>query len=94
MQPCISQEFLPRILDVVLPQVDVLLQAIVVWVVLRIRSTYAAEQRMLSSLVTSAQRSSASSEPRESPRPVRVRKRSSTRATTSTSPGDTKEGGS
>ncbi len=68
MPPCISPSSWMRILDVVLPQVDVLLQGIVVLVVLRLRSTFEGEQRTLSSLVTSAQRSSGSPKPRKSRR--------------------------
>jgi hypothetical protein len=58
MPPSTCTDSLTRFLDVVLPQVDVLLQAIVVWVVLRIRSTSRDELSTLSSLVNSVQRSS------------------------------------
>jgi hypothetical protein len=58
MQPCTSPDYWMRILEVVLPQVDVLLSAIVAWVVLRTRTTFVDEQRMLSGLVASVQRSS------------------------------------
>lgn len=84
MRPCISPDYWTRILDVLLPQVDVLLNGIVLWVVFRLRSTYEAEQRTLSSLVTSVQRSSGSPEPRGSRRPVRGPRKSSTKGTTST----------
>jgi hypothetical protein len=76
MPPCISPDYFGRFLDVVLPQVDVLLQAIVLWAVLRIRSTFEGEQRTLSSLVTSVQRSDGSPSPRESRRGVLGRKKS------------------
>src|SRR5687767_9581639 len=76
------------ILELLLPRVDVVLDAIVLWVVARGRTTSAAEQRMLSSLVTSVQRSSGSPEPRGSRRGAQGRRKSSTKATTSTSPGE------
>ncbi len=76
MQDCTSPDYFTRILDVVLPQVDVLLQGIVLWVVLRLRSTSSDEQRTLSSLVTSVQRSSEPLGPSESRKAARVRKRS------------------
>lgn len=92
MPPCTSPDSFARFLDVVLPQVDVLLQAIVVWVVLRIRGTYQDEQRTLSSLVTSVQRSSGSPSARGSRRTAPARRSSSTKGTTSTSRGDVKKG--
>jgi hypothetical protein len=75
MPPCISPDYFTRILDVVLPQVDVLLQGIVLWVVLRLRSTSQGELQTLSSLVTSAQRSSEPLGNSESRRAARVRKK-------------------
>jgi hypothetical protein len=72
------------ILQVVLPQVDVLLNAIVLWVAFRLRGTYEAEQRTLSGLVASVQRSSEPLGPSESRRTARGRKKSSTKGTTST----------
>ncbi len=76
MPPSTCPDSFARFLDVVLPQVDVLLNAIVVWAVLRLRSTSREEQRTLSSLVNSAQRSDASPSPRESRRGARARKKS------------------
>lgn len=76
MPPCTSPDYLGRFLDVVLPQVDVLLNAIVLWAVFRIRGTYRDEQRTLSSLVNSVQRSDGSPGDRESRRGARDRKKS------------------
>lgn len=88
MHPCTSPDYFGRFLELLLPQVDVLLSATVMWAVLRLRSTSAAEQRMLSSLVTSVQRSSGSPVPRGSRRTARGPRRSSTRGITSTSHGE------
>jgi hypothetical protein len=76
MPPCTSPDYWQQLLEVVLPQVDVLLQAIVVWVVLRIRSTSKAEQQTLSGLITSVQRSSDSLGPSESRSTARGPKKS------------------
>jgi hypothetical protein len=65
-----------RILDVLLPQVDVLLQATVLWVVLRLRGTSRDELSTLSSLITSVQRSSDSPGTTRSARRVRAPKKS------------------
>ena len=75
MPPCTYPDYWSRILDVVLPQVDVLLQGIVLWAVFRLRSTYEAEQRTLSSLVTSVQRSSDGLGPTAPRRRARDRKK-------------------
>lgn len=88
MQPCTFPPYWQQFLDVVLPQVDVVLQGIAVWVVLKIRSTSRAELQTLSSLVTSVQRSDESPEPRGSRRTAPVRRKSSTKGITSTSPGE------
>ncbi len=69
-------DYWSRILDVVLPQVDVLLQGIVLWVVLRLRSTSQGELQTLSSLVTSVQRSSEPPGPSASRRRARGQKKS------------------
>lgn len=76
MLPCTSPDYWTRILDVVLPQVDVLLNGIVLLVVVRLRSTYQAEQQTLSSLVNSVQRSSGEHGVRGSRRIARGRKKS------------------
>jgi len=81
------QDSFTDILQLVLPRVDVLLSAIVLWVGWRTRSTLQGEQRTLSSLVTSVQRSDGTPDARGSRRAARDRRRSSTKGTTSTSPG-------
>jgi hypothetical protein len=87
MQPCTSPDYWTPILESVLPAVGVVASGIALWVVARLRSTSEAEQRMLSSLVTNVQRSSDSPDASESPGTARVRRKSSTKGTTSTSPG-------
>lgn len=65
----------PDFLEQLLPRVDVLLNAIVLWVAFRTRSTLSDEQQTLSRLVVSGQRSDGSQEPRESRRRVQDRRK-------------------
>ncbi len=76
MQLCTSPDYWLRILDALLPPVAALVSAIALWVAARARSTYKDEQRTLSRLVTSVQRSSEPPGPNESPPRARARKKS------------------
>jgi hypothetical protein len=83
-QLCTSQDYWLRILDSLLPPAAALVSAIALWVASRARSTYKDEQRTLSRLVTSVQRSSDELGPNESRRAARAPRKSSTKGTTST----------
>ena len=76
MQPCTSPDYWIRTLDVLLPPAAALVSAIALWVAARARSTYRDEQRTLSSLVASVQRSSERPEPSGYRRRVRDRRKS------------------
>ncbi len=75
-QLCTSQDYWMRSLELLLPPVAALLSATALWVAARARSTFKDEQRMLSSLVASVQRSEPPPEPNESPPRARDRKKS------------------
>lgn len=75
MQQCISPDFWQPILQQLLPPVAALLSAIALWVASRAHSTYKEEQRTLSSLVNSVQRSSGAPDDRGSRRTARARKK-------------------
>lgn len=84
MPPCTLPDAFASSLTLLSPAVAGLLSATALWVASRARSTFKDEQRILSSLVTSAQRSDGSPEVRGSRRGAPARKRSSTKGTTST----------
>lgn len=84
MLACTWLDSLQPTLAVVSPAVAALVSAIALWVAAQARSISRDEQRTLSALVTSVQRSSEPLGPSASRRTARARKRSSTKGTTST----------